>query len=217
MCVSLSRFRYVCDVAKCFKPYSDWRNFQNHRKTVHLINPSVIRCDQCDAVFYKSWSYAYHVKSVHSKHLQCNYCEQTFVMERSLEAHVARKHLDEPQVASASSAAKSSGGRNSKYEHLIREYFRVESDGRFACLKCDRLITRRNNAIAHAKMMHMHVRDFVCEVCSKKFFHRGDLNTHMRLVSVADYEHGHGHNEKKKTKNKNKQSFELELKYNKYI
>lgn len=192
----ICKYSYVCEIDECNKPYADWNNFQNHRKTVHLINPSIIKCTQCDAVFYKSWAYAYHKKSVHNDHHKCAFCDQTFVIERALKDHVQRVHsrvLDEDTAADDDAVRYCDGDvvqhtkrRKSKHTAMFNEYFRENEVGEFSCQVCGKVTNRRSNAIAHAQMMHQKIRNFKCALCAKEFFHRGDLNGHMRKVSSED-------------------------------
>lgn len=177
----------MCEIDDCNKPYADWNNFQNHRKTVHLINPSIINCKLCDAVFYKSWAYTYHKKSVHNEHHKCEFCDQTFVIERALKEHIKRAHKVIDDVTGDEDGPTTDGfvqRRKSKHTAILNEYFGKNEAGDFVCLECGKVTNRRSNAISHAQMMHLKIRNFKCTLCSKDFFHRGDLNGHMRKVGA---------------------------------
>lgn len=183
----------MCEIDDCNKPYADWNNYQTHRKTVHLINPSIINCTECDAVFYKSWKYTYHKKSVHNEHHKCAFCDQTFVIERALKEHVQRFHQVNDEDMSGDEVDSNNDGslrktkqRKSKHAAVLSKYFSVNEVGDFHCLVCGKVTNRRSNAIAHAQMMHLKIRNFKCELCPKEFFHRGDLNGHMRKVSLRE-------------------------------
>lgn len=198
---------YVCELDDCRKPYADWNNYQSHRKTVHLVNPSIIRCTECDEVFYKSWLYAYHKKSVHQAHKQCPLCPQTFVVKRALDEHVARVHVDQPEADEPRTDAKKSSvgvvkratrtrrAGDATTGTLVQEdlHYSANANGDgFRCLDCGKVSVRRSNAVSHVRMVHMKIRNFSCAECSRTFYHRGDFNDHMKMVSQISYMNNFG-------------------------
>lgn len=169
---------YVCDEDACLKLYTDWRNLQTHRKTVHLINPSIFKCTQCDATFYQSWTYAYHKKSVHEKPTKCPFCDQTFVLSRSLQKHVNRMHVNEPPEPTTSQ--RKSGEKNKfDFDKHVQKVGVL-----YYCKTCEKKCSCRNNAIAHVQMVHMKIQNYFCDICNKGFYQRGDLTDHVRKVSI---------------------------------
>lgn len=163
---------YVCDVADCGRRFVDWPKMQQHRKSGHLIGPTVMRCAECDAVFYQSWRLAHHRRVHHAERLRCPLCPTTFVQRSSLNAHTLRMHMNEQRPI-----AEVRSYRN----RVIEKYFRVvPRDGSFTCRQCDKNVALRRNAITHAEAVHMRLRDFVCDHCEASFFGQNDLRKHMR-------------------------------------
>lgn len=169
---------YVCDADACLKLYADWRNLQSHRKTVHLINPSIYKCKDCDATFYQSWTYAYHKKSAHEEPSKCPFCDQKFVMARSLQKHVNRVHV-EARTKSPVVRQKKSPKNNFNFDLNVRK---DPNDGLYYCRICEKKCTGRNNVIAHVQMVHMKITNYTCDICNKGFYQRGDLSDHLRKV-----------------------------------
>lgn len=172
--------QYVCDV--CLKPYSDWRNLQCHRKTVHLINPSIFRCKDCDATFYKSWDFSYHKKSVHGDPVPCPLCNQKFATNKSMTSHMNKIHLNE-KPKRAKTVSKRKIVQMDDAQMQIRTMIEKTNDMKWACKICKKMCASRTNAVAHVAMVHMRIENFHCEICNKGFYQKGDLNDHFRIVS----------------------------------
>ena len=166
---------YLCDDKACLKTYRDWRTLQCHRKTVHLINPTIFKCKECDATFYRSWDFAYHKKSVHSDPLPCVMCDKTFSTSKSLQNHITKIHVNNGRTSK----------RNLPDSTIAEAMERIEAtENAYKCLQCNKICVARSNAINHVAMVHMKVVNFKCSVCKKGFFQRGDLNDHMRIVRL---------------------------------
>lgn len=199
---------FVCELDNCRKPYADWNNYQTHRKTVHLVNPSIIRCQLCDEVFYKSWLYSYHKKSVHQAHHQCPMCSLSFVLQRALAQHIRRVHINEgvdgvsdpgDDVASQEEmdvtvedkpkdVLSDFGKKTVNSDRVVQQdvHFTALTDSAgFKCLQCGKIASRRSNLVAHVQMVHLKVRNFKCTQCDKTFFQRGDLGDHLKMVCKA--------------------------------
>lgn len=86
---------YMCDVEDCWKRYRHWSDLLNHRKTVHLINPSIFKCNDCEQTFYQSWNFSYHKKTVHAMAtIQCQQCDYQCKNIYNLRAHQKKFHSD---------------------------------------------------------------------------------------------------------------------------
>lgn len=171
---------YMCDEEACLKPFRNWKSLQSHRKTVHLINPTIFKCHECDETFYQSWTFSYHKKSLHADHLRCPFCDVTFVLLKSLQNHVNRFHVNEDipktEIRSAS-AAKSDPPQSFDFDRYVVQ----KKDGSWYCRQCDRKCSTRHNAATHVQMVHWKVKNFYCTVCNKGYFLRGDYDNHMRI------------------------------------
>ncbi|KAJ6641337.1 Zinc finger protein [Pseudolycoriella hygida] len=159
---------FICDQDNCFKSYIHWSSLTAHRKTRHLINPSIIKCPECPETFYCSWKYDYHKKTVHNECESCPICSKGFYKKKSLDIHIQRVHIDDQRKR-----------MNSKGE--VAETMIVETNGEISCKECGKICPTRYNAISHISMVHLKVRNFQCSVCDKSFYQKGDLNDHYRL------------------------------------
>lgn len=144
---------YVCDQENCFKSYLHWSSLTAHRKTRHLINPSIIKCPECPETFYRSWTYDYHKKTVHGECESCPICGKGFYKKKSLELHIQRVHIDDKKRTNSNMEAA---------EAMIDEV-----DGEFSCKECGKICVTRHNAVSHISMVHLKVRNFRCDVCDK--------------------------------------------------
>lgn len=161
---------YICDQDDCFKSYIHWSSLTAHRKTTHLINPSIIKCTECPETFYRSWTYDYHKKTVHGECELCPICNKGFYKKNSLEMHMQRVHIDDRKRSNINS-------RGDAAEEMVDE-----DNGVFSCKECGKQCPSKYNAISHVSMVHLKVRNMVCDICDKRFYQKGDLNDHYRLV-----------------------------------
>lgn len=170
--------KYVCDVVDCQKPYRHWSDLTNHRKTVHLINPSIFKCNECAKTFYQSWKFNYHNKTVHGESVQCDVCNVILPSSISYQAHM-RKHL-RGEGQKKAEEPKKPVKRAAKKGIDISKYLR-EENGSLFCTECNRRMLSRNNARTHIEIVHLKVRNFMCRECEKTFYLRKDYDDHMRL------------------------------------
>lgn len=144
---------YLCDQDNCSKSYIHWSSLTAHRKTRHLINPSIIKCPECPETFYRSWTYDYHKKTVHGECELCPICGKGFYKKKSLELHIQRVHIDDK---------KRSNSKLDAAEAMVNEV-----DGEISCKECGKVCPTKYNAISHISMVHLKVRNFACNVCDK--------------------------------------------------
>lgn len=177
--------KYVCNIPECLKSYRHWGDLTSHRKTVHLINPSILKCSECGKTFYQSWKLDYHNKTAHGKPMECQICKTVLPTAISHRLHM-RKHRqgvitdnNEP-VEIREGPATGKKRRNRKAAHDIDQFLRKEND-RLICTECGKVMVSRNNARSHIEIVHLKVRNFECETCSRQFYLRKDYTDHMRM------------------------------------
>ena len=85
--------------------------------------------------------------------LDCGHCHQKFKLRSSLYQHYSRTH----------------------YEKEMRIFLDEESDN---CKFCGILIRKPKDMIAHIGSVHDKVEDFSCDVCSKSFATKQELDVH---------------------------------------
>ncbi|XP_031630017.1 zinc finger protein 761-like [Contarinia nasturtii] len=170
--------QYMCDVEECWKPYRHWSDLTNHRKTVHLINPSIYKCNDCEETFYQSWNFSYHKKTVHPMStMKCDECDFECTTKPSLKSHQKRVHScnTEPPLTAKSVAPKP------KKKVPEADQFFKELDGAIVCNICEKQLASRNSARSHIEMIHLKVKNYACEKCGKEFYLKKDYIDHKRL------------------------------------
>lgn len=174
--------KYVCDIPECLKPYRHWGDLTMHRKTVHLINPSILKCSDCGKTFYQSWKLHYHCNTQHGSPVVCEICNKTLPTVISHRTHM-RKHkrtADADQTVKPPVKKASNKKAKRKTTHDIEPYLKIEN-GQMSCTACGKQMVSRNNARSHIEIVHLKVRNYSCGECQKDFYLRKDLIDHMRL------------------------------------
>lgn len=192
---------YLCGVEDCWKLYRHWSDLLNHRKTVHLINPSIFKCNDCEQTFYQSWNFSYHKKTVHAAStLQCQQCDYQCKNMYSLKAHQKKFHADkngdivpkrdempseavtstEAKVTTAAAAISSPSPATTKQTLEIDQYVR-KVDKAIVCNICEKQLATRPSARSHIEMIHFKIKNFACTECGKTFYLKKDASDHLRV------------------------------------
>lgn len=170
---------YMCDCSNCFKRYRHWSDLQCHQKTVHLINPTIYKCSECDSTFYNSWQFDYHKKTVHSKPSKCETCNRTFQTFMQLKTHTRRIHRRTNNKTIVESVGNSK--KKSKRPTIdISQYMKLENENLY-CKECGKFLPSKNNARSHIEMVHLKIKNYNCMTCSKGFYMRKDFEDHVRV------------------------------------
>lgn len=198
---------YMCDVEDCWKRYRHWSDLLNHRKTVHLINPSIFKCNDCEQTFYQSWNFSYHKKTVHAvTTVKCPHCDFECKNVYNLRAHQKKTHSDKMELkASTDEIVAKSKVKSSKVEATatqvaapmatatpttpptptkkpleIDQYIR-KVDKTIICNLCDKQLATRTSARSHIEMIHFKIKNFACTECGKTFYLKKDASDHLRM------------------------------------
>lgn len=175
---------YMCDVNDCWKRYRHWSDLLNHRKTVHLINPSIYKCNDCQQTFYQSWNFSYHKKTVHSiTTIKCQSCDFECKNVYNLKTHQKKMHTINTVVKSQHSKPKpkpKSETIRSKKAIELDQYLR-KSDTSMVCNICGKQLATRHSARSHIEMIHLKIKNYTCDDCGKEFYLKKDFNDHRRL------------------------------------
>lgn len=209
---------YMCDVDDCYKRYRHWSDLLNHRKTVHLINPSIYKCNDCQQTFYQSWNFSYHKKTVHSNtKMKCKLCDFECKTMYVLKNHQRKMHSPYKTVATAQSTSekelnsqlepepeqepkitnetvrlkpksKSLKVVRSKKVFEVDKYFR-KSDKSMICNICEKRLATRHSARSHIEMIHFKIKNYTCNECGKEYYLKKDFRDHTRMhTSELPYE-----------------------------
>lgn len=172
---------YMCDVEDCWKRYRHWSDLLNHRKTVHLINPAIYKCNDCEQTFHKSWNFSYHKKTVHSNSkVKCESCDFECKTMYHLKSHQKKMHSpaevaeERPKVKTKAEVVRA------KKTLEIDQYLR-KSDTAIVCNICGKQLASRHNARSHIEMIHLKIKHFSCADCGKEFYLKKDYSDHKRL------------------------------------
>lgn len=165
---------YMCDVDDCWKRYRHWSDLLNHRKTVHLINPSIYKCNECEQTFYQSWNFSYHKKTVHSiTMIKCEECNFECKTVYNLKNHKKRAHCADEDAAEPIEVKAKTQRIRSKKAIEIDKYLR-KTDTSIVCNICGKQLATRNSATAHIEMIHFKIKNHTCEECGKDFYLKKD-------------------------------------------
>lgn len=173
---------YMCDVDDCYKIYRHWSDLINHRKTVHLINPSIYKCTECEATFYKSWDFSYHKKTTHSVSIfKCELCGLEYRWQYTLKLHMKKRHSgQQTTVVQKEKPLKTIETNRSKRTIDFDAYMRQLDDRTFTCIICKKQLASRNSAKSHIEMIHLGIKNHTCQICGNGYYLRKDYNDHVR-------------------------------------
>lgn len=176
---------YMCDVDNCWRRYRHWSDLLNHRKTVHLINPSIYKCNDCEQTFYQSWNFSYHKKTVHSgSTMKCQQCNFQCKSMQNLKVHQKKFHSNKTESEQSKPELKSKPTQSqsviSKTTDEIDQYLQ-KSDTAMICTICDKQLATRNSARQHIEMIHFKMKNFFCDECGKEYYLKKDFYDHKRI------------------------------------
>lgn len=179
---------YMCDVEDCWKRYRHWSDLLNHRKTVHLINPSIFKCNDCEQTFYQSWNFSYHKKTVHAiTTVKCQMCNFECKNVYNLKTHQKKAHTMNVTVKKPDAKPKSDAHQPKRAPEI--DQYLIKSDKAMICNICNKQLATRNSARSHIEMIHFKIKNYTCGECGKAFYLKKDFSDHLRLhTGVSPYE-----------------------------
>ena len=88
--------RYTCDVDGCEKTFTQSRNMQMHKRSVHETVPDKHRCEQCpDRTFTGSGALNSHRRTHNAdRPFACSQCAMKFTQKAYLRAHQRARHQE---------------------------------------------------------------------------------------------------------------------------
>lgn len=184
---------YMCDIESCWKKYRHWSDLLNHRKTVHLINPTIYKCSECEQTFYQSWNFSYHKKTVHcSTELKCDVCDFQCRTLYSLRLHQRNYHSSDAEDSNANFKAKPKKQPIKKQSRVDLDEFVSKTGTSLICNTCGKQFSTRNGARSHVEMVHLKIRNHSCKECGKEYYLRKDYEDHRRMhTAETPYECQH--------------------------
>ena len=116
--------------------------------------------------------------AVIGKHLlrnQCGQCGRIFSSSPALESHVSLHAAHRPFSCSLC-------GKSFPDSKSFKRHGRVHRNGRIhICRHCGKGFVYRFGLTKHQQMVHGRLKPFVCQICSKGFFTKRDVEVHIRI------------------------------------
>ncbi len=108
----------------------------------------------------------------------CEECGRVFPGKHRLSRHMREIHKKSRREAVDPKELKESKSLNK--EAFLAKYTRKKAGGMLECIKCLKLLSRRETAVNHVKRVHLNDRSVTCEICSSTHFSVEDLNRHIK-------------------------------------
>ncbi|KAM7393690.1 hypothetical protein PAMP_020544 [Pampus punctatissimus] len=106
---------------------------------------------------------------------QCGECGRVLSSSAALESHVRHHTGHRPFSCTLC-------GKSFPDSKGFKRHGRVHRNGRIhICQQCGKGFVYRFGLTKHLQMVHGKIRPFVCQICSKAFFTKRDVETHIRI------------------------------------
>ena len=158
--------RFVCNI--CDKHFMSFADLKPHRKN-HIKKHL---CSYCGKGYSKQCLLNNHILFVHEGTHLCDYCQLGFKSQADYEAHVAKVGCNVKQKCEE--CGKVYATRNKLQQHISYKHRR-----QVQCDMCDQMVQARQLKLH--KLFHLGVKEFKCDVCTKRFVTAGLLNSHRKM------------------------------------
>ncbi|CAB0034717.1 unnamed protein product [Trichogramma brassicae] len=195
---------YACD--KCEKKFKRKSYLFLHQKIIHEGRKDYA-CDKCEKKFGQKQHLHIHQKTVHEgrKDYACNKCEKKFTEKNSLFRHI--KTIHEGRRDYACDECEKKFGRKYHlllHQKLVHEVVAITihvlkkctrgaeaqsvlseiHEGRkdYVCNLCEKKFGQKSDLVKHQRIVHEGRKDFACGKCERKFGYKSDLLKHQKIV-----------------------------------
>lgn len=161
----------------CFGKFETHIKLRAHQKDIHNGNSCV--CDVCGKMFQKFSAVKEHILKVHSKvkPFLCHLCGSSFFSLSKLKVHTHNAHLQirnhECKLCDKKYLQAPELRAHVRSEHTKERPFKCRFEG------CGKSFCRSGSRHTHEQM---HKVNFACEICSKIFSFRHNLQTHCKNI-----------------------------------
>ena len=145
-------------------------------------NTGEYKCKKCEFITYENKLILEHYKEVHQRELMyCQYCDFASRSKNVLLQHEGQKHTGnkpfkcEMEGCNYATNVYTDFKRHESQKHATEKAYK--------CPKCDFRTKWRRNIVHHDKIIHNHVRAFVCNICNFAFKRINDLKGHLQRHS----------------------------------
>lgn len=175
---------YMCDVEDCWKRYRHWSDLLNHRKTVHLINPSIFKCTDCEQTFYQSWNFSYHKKTVHAvATVTCQQCDFQCKNVYNLKAHQKKLHSDKNESKPSDEIVTKQKAKPPKVEAataVAAAATQAKTEATEATTSTTTTITKKPLEID--QYVRKVDKTIICNICEKQLATRTSARSHIEMI-----------------------------------
>ncbi|KAL7732224.1 hypothetical protein ACLKA6_018463 [Drosophila palustris] len=174
---------HACTVEGCEESFTTTRMFTKHLRKVHNIEkPEIHPCSECEKVFRCPMALKKHMYKHTGEELPfgCNICQKRFRVNTELRDHLLRHAGIRNFVCPYCGV-----GRTTKQE-LDKHILTHTKEKKYMCDQCDHTSHNKQCMTKHIKVVHMKIRDYLCQYCQKSFASKYHLNTHEKLHTRDD-------------------------------
>ncbi|XP_034484177.1 zinc finger protein 675-like [Drosophila innubila] len=169
---------HPCTVEGCSESFAQTRMLTQHLRKVHNIAKPIIHpCPECDKVFRCPMALKKHMYDHTGEELPfgCNICQKRYRVNTELRDHLLRHAGIKNFVCPYCGV-----GKTTKQE-LDKHMLTHTKEKKFKCDQCDHTSSSKQRMSKHIKVVHLKIKDFVCQYCPKSFSTAYDCKIHERL------------------------------------
>ncbi|XP_034484179.1 zinc finger protein 431-like [Drosophila innubila] len=174
---------HPCTVEGCSESFAQTRMLTQHLRKVHNIAKPIIHpCPECDKVFRCPMALKKHMYDHTGEELPfgCNICQKRYRVPTELRDHLLRHAGIRNFVCPLCGV-----GRTTKQE-LDKHMLTHTKEKKFKCDRCDQTFKDKPSVSRHIKVVHLQIRNFVCQYCQKSFASAYHCKTHEKLHTRND-------------------------------
>ncbi|XP_068207140.1 oocyte zinc finger protein XlCOF22-like [Palaemon carinicauda] len=165
----------------CKQSFMTKSGLKRHRKQLHnlgtvvVLNPTSVKCSQCQEIFSDKSSLRQHA-AVHAskKPFSCDECGATFTQNGSLQVHLRRHRGEKPFSCQLC-------GNNFTRAHSLKVHMKTHTGEKpFSCEYCGACFVTSSHLTVHRRT-HTGERPYSCSDCGATFITTSHLNVHRRV------------------------------------
>lgn len=164
----------------CGKGFDTMALLRQHQRTHKNAR---FNCLYCDKLYKSKQALNEHYRVAHSKNryaYTCTKCKKDFTAKATLISHM-KTHNEDRNLFSCVHCPKKFARQSSLRTHS--ELHTVEGKTKkYACNQtgCDKKYATKHSLLLHVSYSHKNDRPFICEICSKRFVTKSNLDCHKK-------------------------------------